>query len=165
MSIIKWLGREEAAKATPPRGYLSLNLNRDIDTSGQVKLLKLIDRACSGVDDVQKPLVGADLKLLSGLLIDVRRAVDAEFFNASGQRDGTGYLGARALGGINDLFGGAVESAVVVGPKADADVLIFHGRGRVVCFYTAAARSPPRNSTSSRTMASGTGSNFAGSIE
>ena len=46
-------------------------LDGDINSGGQVELLELIHVLGTGVDDVQHPLVGADLKLLHGLFVHV----------------------------------------------------------------------------------------------
>src|ERR1039458_3317885 len=44
----------------------------------------------------------------------------------SGEGDGSGHRGARALGGVHDLAGALVEQTVVESTQTDADV-VFHG--------------------------------------
>ena len=50
----------------------ALEFDLDVHTGRQVELHKRINRLRGGVDDVQEPLVGANLKLLAALLVDMR---------------------------------------------------------------------------------------------
>jgi hypothetical protein len=68
-----------------------------------------------------------DLKLLDGLLVDVRGAVDGQLHNAGGQRNRAGNAGAGALGGFDDFERGLVDDAIVVALEFDANALAFHG--------------------------------------
>src|SRR5262245_22525386 len=76
----------------------SSELDLDVDTRGEVELHQRVHRLGRGVDDVEKPLVGADLELLAALLVDVRRPIDREALDPVRQRDRTADAGARALG-------------------------------------------------------------------
>src|SRR5215203_2968602 len=59
--------------ATPP--LLPERLDLDVDASRQLQLHQRVDRLTGGLEDVEQPLVSADLELLPRLLVDVRRAV------------------------------------------------------------------------------------------
>jgi hypothetical protein len=54
------------------KGVLKLDLNGDIDTGREIEFLQLINRARRGIDDIEKTLVCAHLKLIGRLLIHVR---------------------------------------------------------------------------------------------
>src|SRR5262245_49378155 len=101
---------------------VSSGLDLDVDTRRQVELHQRVKRLLRGIEDVQQPLVGADLELLARLLVDVRRAQNAELVDLGGQRNGARHLGARALGGVDDLAGRLVEQPVIVRLEPDSDL-------------------------------------------
>jgi len=103
-----------------------LNADGDVHAGREVELFELVHCAGGGVNDVQQTLVRADFKLLHGLLIDVRGAVNSKFFDACWQRDGTGHFGSGALRRFHDVGGAFIEHAVIVCPQADSDSLIVH---------------------------------------
>ena len=105
-----------------------LDADRDVHTGREIELLELINRTGGRVDDVEQALVGADFKLFSRLLVDVNGTVHGEFFNAGRQRDRAVNFGSGALGGFNDLLGGAVDGAGVKCAKSNADFWTLHGR-------------------------------------
>src|SRR3954466_2049642 len=112
---------------TPVRiGWVPLKLDLDVHAGGQVELHQRVHGLRGGVDDVEHALVRADFELLARLLVDVRRAVDGEFFDARRQRDRPAHGGAGSLGRVHDLAGGMVQHAVVKRLEADADVLTIH---------------------------------------
>jgi len=43
---------------------MSLDVNRDVDTSGQIELLEFVDCRSSGLDDVNEAFVRANLELI-----------------------------------------------------------------------------------------------------
>src|SRR5207249_8761800 len=55
--------------------FLLEGLDLDLDARRQVKLHQRVDRLRGRLEDVQEPLVGADLELLARLLVDVRREI------------------------------------------------------------------------------------------
>ena len=55
------------------RGAAASELDLDVDPGGEVELHELVDGLRRQVLDVYQPLVGADLKLLAGVLVDVGR--------------------------------------------------------------------------------------------
>jgi len=101
----------------------------NVDTSWEVELFELIYRAGSWIDDVEKTLMSADLKLVGSLFVNVNRAVDGELLNPGRKRNWTGDFSSSALGGLNDLYSGAIDGPVVKCAKANADFLIHDGKG------------------------------------
>src|SRR5258706_10525744 len=112
---------------TPVRIVLaSLELDLDIDTGRQVELHQRVHGLWCRIDDVEKPLMGADLELLAALLVHMGRTVDRKALDARGQRNGSAHLRARALGRVHDLLGGVIENTVVEGFEPYTDVLALH---------------------------------------
>ena len=60
-----------------------LNVNRNIDTCGQVELLQFVHRRSRWLNDVDQTLVRADFKLVHGLFVNVNRTIHSEPFNLS----------------------------------------------------------------------------------
>src|SRR6516164_7978765 len=75
----------------------------DIDAGSEIELHQSVDGLRSRVDNVEHPLVGADLELLARLLVDVRRTQHRVLLDLRRQRDRSAYPSARTLGGIHDL--------------------------------------------------------------
>ena len=101
-------------------------LNLYIHTSSQIELHQRINGCGVGLHDIEQPLVGADLKLLTRLFVDVRSTVDAEFFDSRRQRNGATYQRASAARGISDFASCLVEHAMVKRLEANANILGFH---------------------------------------
>src|SRR4029077_20883230 len=112
---------------TPPRLlFQALELDLDIDASGEIELHQSIDRLRGRVHDIKQPLVRAHFELLAALLVDVRRAVDSEFFDPRRQRNRAANVGAGAPGRRHDFTRRGIEHTVVKRFQADADVLSVH---------------------------------------
>src|SRR6185437_7433280 len=99
----------------------------DVHAGGEVELHERVHGLRGGFEQIEEALVGAHLELLAALLVHVRGAEHGEAVDGGGQGDGAGDFGAGAAGGIDDLLGGGVEDARVVGFQADADSLSDHG--------------------------------------
>src|SRR5689334_5248145 len=104
-----------------------LQLDFDTYPGREVELHKSVDRLRRGIDDVEKPLVGADLELLAALLVDVRRAVHGELLDPVRKRDRSTHACTGALGRVDDLARRDVEHAMIIGLEPDAYVLALHG--------------------------------------
>src|SRR3954468_13221824 len=98
-----------------------LGLVLDADPRRQVQLHEGVERLLRRLEDVEEPLVRADLELLPRLLVDVRRAEHGELVDLGGQRHGAGHAGARALRRVHDLARRLVEQAVIVGLQTNSD--------------------------------------------
>src|SRR5512143_2199383 len=103
-----------------------LQLDLDVDARGEVELNQRVNRLRRGIDDVEQALMRAHLELLAALLVDMRRAVHRELLDARRQRNGSAHLGARALGGVDDLLGRRIEDAMVEGFEPNSYVLTLH---------------------------------------
>src|SRR6185312_6782925 len=90
-----------------------------------------IDRLRRRIDDVEHPLMRADFELLARLLVDVRRAQHGELLDPRRQRDWPTHARAGPLRGVDDLACRLIEDAMIVGPKADADVLTVECHGEI----------------------------------
>src|SRR5690606_32602588 len=117
-------------------GELDLNIN----TRCEIELHKRIDRLRRRLHDVQQPLVGAHLKLLARLLVDVGRTVDGELLDARRQRNGTANKSSGAPSGVGDISGRLVEHTMIERLQANADILRFH-------VHTDAKEPPPEGET------------------
>src|SRR3569833_4356920 len=97
-----------------------------VHDGGQIQHHQSIHRLVRGIDDVNQALVGADLVLITRILVDVRRGQDGETLLLGRQRDGATDLRTRALGRLHDLFSRAVDQAMIEGLQADANFLFCH---------------------------------------
>src|SRR5438067_7599782 len=102
----------------------SLQLDLDVDAGGEVELAERVDRLLRRLEDVEQTLVGADLELLTRLLVDVRRAVHGETLDVGGKRDRPGDPPARPAHGLDDLAHRLVEQPVIVRLQADAYLVV-----------------------------------------
>src|SRR5260370_13083181 len=124
-----------------------LQLDLDIDAGGEMELHQRVDRLRRRIDDVEHPLMGADLELLARLLVDMRRAQHGELLDPGRQRDRPAHPRAGPLRGVDDLTGRLVEHAMIVRPQANSDVLIVHLggyplRSRCGCYFRILATTP-----------------------
>src|SRR5438552_14824955 len=97
-----------------------LELDLAVDAGREVELAERVDRLLRRLEDVEQTLVGADLELLTRLLVDVRRAVHGETLDVGGKRDRPGDPPARPAHGLDDLAHRLVEQPVIVRLQADA---------------------------------------------
>src|SRR5712691_12508629 len=105
----------------------SSKLDLDVDARGKVELHQGVDRLLRGIVDVDEALVGADLELLAGVLVDERAADHRELFDARRQRHRTGNRRPGPLRGLHDLRRGLIDQLVVVRLQADPNALLGHG--------------------------------------
>src|SRR5688572_16184436 len=76
--------------------------------------------------DVDDPLVRADFKLLTRLLVDERAAIDGVDFATRGKRNRTSHASASALCVINDFLGRRIKGLMVVGFHANSNLAASH---------------------------------------
>src|SRR5437764_3448817 len=105
---------------------LRAELDLDVDAGGEVELHQRVHGLRRRVDDVEHPLVGADLELLARFLVDMRRAQHGKLLDPGRQRDRAAHARPGPLRGVDDLAGRLVEHAMIVGAQADAYVLSVH---------------------------------------
>src|SRR5205085_12190251 len=94
-------------------------LDLDVDTCRQIELHERVQRLLRRLEDVEEPLVGADLELLARLLVDVRTAEDRVARDVRGKRDGARHARTRALRGLDDVVRRLVEELVIERPEAN----------------------------------------------
>src|SRR4029079_3043287 len=103
-----------------------LALDLDVDAGRQVELHEGVQRLLGGLEDVEWPLVGADVELLTHLHVHVRAAEHGELVDPSRQRDRSRDPGASAPGGLDDLSCGLIQELRVVRLESDANLLSRH---------------------------------------
>src|SRR5580698_2680663 len=101
-------------------------LNLDINAGWKIELHQRIDGLLRGLENVDQPLVRADLKGLTRFLVNVRGTQHAVFVLHSRQRNGTRDLCASALRRLDDFAGRGIEHAIVVSLKPNANSLSYH---------------------------------------
>src|SRR5262249_33948161 len=102
---------------------LSLRLDLDVDAGAEIELHERVERLLRRLEDVEEPLVRADLELLARLLVDVRRAQHRVLVDLGGERDRPRHPRAGLLGRLHDLHRAVVEQLVVVSLELDPDLL------------------------------------------
>src|SRR5438552_13730154 len=106
--------------------YVSLQLDLDVDTRGQVELHQLVDRLVGRIDDVHQPLVRPDLELVARGLVDVRRAEYVEALDARRQRNGSADDSTGPLRRLDDLQRRLIDQLVIERLEPDTDLLVLH---------------------------------------
>src|SRR5918992_502068 len=103
----------------------------DVDAAPRrqvVEPLQRVDRLRRRLQDVDQPLVRADLEVLPRVLVLERRADHAVDVLLGRQRHGPGHGGAGAHGRVDDLLGGRLDRRVVVGLEPDPDLVLRESR-------------------------------------
>src|ERR1700682_2775170 len=106
----------------------NLELDLDVDTRGHIELHRGIHGLRGRIDNIEKALVSAHLELLAALLVDMRRTVDGELFDAGRQRNGSANLGTGTFRRVHDLAGRRIEDSMVERLESDANILAVHCR-------------------------------------
>src|SRR5688500_5802126 len=101
-------------------------LDLDVDTGRQVELHQRVERLLVRLEDVEQPLVRADLELLARLLVDERPTENRVLVDLGRQRDRTRDRRTGAPRGVGDLARRLIEQLVVVGLEPDADLEVLH---------------------------------------
>jgi len=73
------------------------HLDFDVDARSKRESHQGVDRLGRGIEDVDEPLVGADLELLPAVLVDERGPQDGELLDPGRQRDRSDDVGAGAI--------------------------------------------------------------------
>ena len=92
---------------------MSLDVNRDVDTSGQIELLEFVDCRSSGLDDVNEPFVRANLELIHRLFVNVDGTIHGELLDLRRKRDGPSNASAGALSCLDNVRCGLVDNAII----------------------------------------------------
>ena len=108
-----------------------LHLDFNLHTAGKLQLHQGIDGLGVAAVDVYQTLVGGNLELLTGLLVNEGRTVHSDDALAGGKGYRTTDDGTGSLHGLNDFLGGFVHEIVIVRFEFDANFLAHI----VVLFY------------------------------
>src|SRR5690625_7598053 len=100
---------------TPERIMPSSELDLDIDTGGEVELHQRVHRLRRRVDDIEQPLMRADLELLPAFLVHVGATQHRELLDLVRQRDRPAHFGAGPLGRVHDLMRAGLQHEVIDG--------------------------------------------------
>ena len=114
--------KPESLETRTGLGQLDLNVN----ASGKIELHQRVNRCGVGLHDIEQPLVGANFELLARLFVDVRSAVNAEFFDPRRERNGAPDQRAGAASSLGDFAGRLIEHPMIECLEANADILSFH---------------------------------------
>src|SRR5579875_3404771 len=109
-----------------PSIAMALQLDFDIDASRELQAHQRIDGLARRLDDVDQPLMRADLELLARILIEEGRAVEGDLLDTRRQRHRASHSGACAFRRLDDLPRGLIEDAVVERLETDPDLLPWH---------------------------------------
>src|SRR5439155_23804029 len=101
-----------------------LQLNFHVHAGRQVQLHQRIHRLRRRFHDIQQPLVSPDLELLTGLLVDMRGALNRKLLDPRRQRDGPRHFGPTPLDSFDDLGDRLVQHPVVEPLEPNPDALI-----------------------------------------
>ena len=110
----------------PKPDLAGLGLDLDVDAGRHFQAGKGLEELVSGLKDVDEPLVGPLLELLTGIFIFVDGAENGHNFLLGGKRNRTADGGAVLLDGIHDLGGGRVYKLMIIGFKGNSEYLICH---------------------------------------
>src|SRR5438046_1785805 len=105
---------------------LSKRLNFHIHPRGQVQFHQSIDRLRRRIENVHQTLVRSDLKLLTRLLINMRRSQNGPLIFDRRQWNRPSYPRARSLGGFDDFRRGLIQHAMIVSLEPDSDFFVKH---------------------------------------
>src|SRR3990172_2211700 len=104
--------------------FPSLQFYLDVDPGGDIELAQRVDGLLGRFQNVEQPLVRANLELVARFLVDVRRTVHGESFDARGQGNRACHSSAGASHGLDDLTHRLIQDAVVVGLEPNPYLLI-----------------------------------------
>src|SRR3712207_814335 len=109
----------------PRRAGMSDELDLDVNARREViEPLERVDGLRRGLEDVDQPLMRADLEVLARVLVLERAADHAVDVLLGRQGDRPGHARAGPLGGLHDLASGLLDRAVVVRLEADPDLVL-----------------------------------------
>src|SRR5207249_3779501 len=110
---------------TPPDLFVFFaeRLDLHVHACRQIQLHQRVDGLRRRLEDVDEPLVGADLELLARFLVDVRRPQHRPLVFRRRQRDRTRQPRTGALRGVDDFGRRLIEHPVVVRFQANPDLV------------------------------------------
>src|SRR3989337_3707242 len=83
--------------------FPSLQFDLDIHARGDIELAQRVDGLLGRFQNIEQPLVSANLELVARFLVDVRRTVHGASFDARGQGNRTCHSSTGASNGLDDF--------------------------------------------------------------
>src|SRR6056297_496143 len=113
---------------TPERNITlpSSNRNLHVHARREIELHQRVHGLRGGVDNIEKPLVSADLELVTGFLVHVGTTQNGVFLDLVRQGDRPAHLRAGPLGSIDDFLRAGIQHAVIERLEPNANVLALH---------------------------------------
>src|SRR5450755_4491776 len=100
---------------------LTESLDFDIDARWKIEFHQRVHRVLCGFENIEQPLMGANLELLARFLIYVRRTQNSIAVLERRQRNRSCDRGSGALGRIDNVARRLVQDAVIVRLQPDSD--------------------------------------------
>src|ERR1700724_810240 len=91
-----------------------LELDFNVDAGSEVELPQRVDSLLGRFEHVEQTLMGANLKMLARLFVDVRRGIHGKAFDPGRQRNRPRHPAAGAPYRIDDLAHRLIEQPMVV---------------------------------------------------
>jgi len=104
--------------------FLTERLDLDVHACGQIEFHQRIHGLRRRIQNIQQPLVSADLELLARLLVHVRGTQHAVLILYRGQWNRARDLRPGALGSFDNLTRGLIQDAIVVSLQPNADFFV-----------------------------------------
>ncbi len=101
-------------------------LDLDIDAGRQIELHQRIHGLRCRLEDVEQPLVRPNLKLLTGLLVRVRRSKNRELVDDRRKWNRAGNTRSRALCRIDNFSGRLIENPGIVRLQSNSNLFVEH---------------------------------------
>ena len=114
------------------RTLLGLHLNVDIHACRHLQSLERIHRLLGRCDDINEPLVGPLLELLSGILVLVYSSQDGHYLFLGRKGHRAAHLRTGLLHSLDDLLGRCVHKLMLIRLQGNPHYLIFHKKSRLL---------------------------------
>src|SRR6516225_1444248 len=132
--------------------------NLNVHARRQIELHQRVHRVRRGLENVNQALVCAHLKLLARFLVHVRRPQYRPAVDDGRQRNRPGNIGAGALRGVDNLFRGLIENAMIVSLQTNPNFFsVRHGYSMISATAPAPTVWPPSRIANRNPFSSATG--------
>src|SRR5439155_21438876 len=99
----------------------------NVHTGRQIQLSQGVNGLRCRLENVEQPLMRANLKLLARLLVDVRRSENSELVDDGRKRNGSRDARTRPLRRVHDLRSRLIQHSGVVRLEPNSNFLVKHG--------------------------------------
>lgn len=108
------------------KGFDLLDVNIDFYTCRQIEFLEFVDGLYGWLDNIDKPFVCAQFKLIHRFLVDVRGTIHGVTFNPSRHWNWTRHTSTRSFGRIDDIRCGLIYDPIIEASKFNSYALSVH---------------------------------------